>query len=385
MNTNARREFLGLTPKGATMGTATGFVAAADTADMVMRQEENSLKELETLQKIVPFAPFREIKALHPFDLNSYYSALTEKSFATSYGMGWKELQAVRMESPGGEFSAVITPSTHVLVLSVRPPEKMDLRYEGVKRDMPPPAGSIAVVPAGSSVLLRLQGSNDSLLIYLEPNLVTRVAAESFELDPSRTVVPPLVGLNVPELRSAMLAVDTELRAGSVGGSLMVESLANVLAVHLIRHITGAHRLPASADGELPRRKLHAVIEYIMENLGGNPTLEQMAAVVHLSPYHFARQFKAAAGLPPRQYVIARRVERAQHLLRADGELGLVDVALRVGFSDQSKFSFHFKRIVGVTPRQFRISARKAQKSANPGKNSDAESVAYSSSRTQLT
>ena len=287
--------------------------------------------------------------------------------------MGWKELQAVRMESPGGEFSAVITPSTHVLVLSVRPPEKVDLRYEGVKRDMPPPAGSVAVVPAGSSVLLRLQGSNDSLLIYLEPSLVTRVAAESFELDPSRTVVPPLVGLNVPELRSAMLAVDTELRGGSVGGSLMVESLANVLAVYLIRHITGAHRMPASADGELPRRKLHTVIEYIMESLGGNPTLEQMAAVAHLSPHHFARQFKAATGLPPHQYVIARRVERAQHLLRADGELGLVDVALRVGFSDQSKFSFHFKRIVGVTPRQFRISGRKAQKSASPGKNSDAE------------
>ena len=67
MNTNGRREFLGLTPKG----SATGFVAAADTADTVMRQEENSLKELETLQKIVPFAPFREIKALHPFDLKA--------------------------------------------------------------------------------------------------------------------------------------------------------------------------------------------------------------------------------------------------------------------------------------------------------------------------
>jgi AraC family transcriptional regulator len=378
MNTNARREFLGLTLKRATMGATTGFVGAADTADMVMWQEENSLKELETLQKIVPFAPFREIKTLHPFDLNAYYSALEEKSIATSYGMGWKELQAVRMESPGGEFSAVITPSMHVLVLSVRPPEKIDLRYEGVKRELPPPAGSIAVVPAGSSVLSRLQGSNDSLLIYLEPSLVTRVAADSFELDPSRTVVRPLVGLNVPELRSAMLAVDAELKAGSVGGSLMVESLANVLAVHLIRHITGAHRLPASADGELPRRKLRTVIEYIMENLGGNPTLGQMAAVVHLSPYHFARQFKASTGLPPRQYVIARRVERAQHLLRADGELGLVDVALRAGFSDQSKFSFHFKRIVGVTPGQFRISARKAQKSASLGKNSDAHSVAYS-------
>jgi AraC family transcriptional regulator len=56
--------------------------------------------------------------------------------------------------------------------------------------------------------------------------------------------------------------------------------------------------------------------------------------------------------------VIARRVERAQHLLRANGEIGLVEVALRVGFTDQGKFSSHFKRIVGVTLGQFRISAR---------------------------
>jgi AraC family transcriptional regulator len=62
--------------------------------------------------------------------------------------------------------------------------------------------------------------------------------------------------------------------------------------------------------------------------------------------------------LPPHQYVIARRVERAQQLLRGDGDLGLAEVALRVGFSDQSQLSFHFRRIVGVTPRQFRISAR---------------------------
>jgi AraC-like DNA-binding protein len=63
---------------------------------------------------------------------------------------------------------------------------------------------------------------------------------------------------------------------------------------------------------------------------------------------------------PPHQYVIARRIERAQHLLCADGELGLAEVALRVWFSDQSQFFSHFKRIVGVTPRRFSISARKA-------------------------
>jgi AraC family transcriptional regulator len=206
--------------------------------------------------------------------------------------------------------------------------------------------------------LLRRDPYRQALFVCLEPSLVARVAAESFELDSSRTVLPPLYGLNVPELRSAMLAVDAELRAGGVGGSLLVESLANVLAVHLIRHITGPRRLKASADGVLPRHKLRRVIEYIMENLGGSPTLEQMAAVVHLSPFHFARQFKAATGLEPHQYVMVRRVERAQHLLRTEGGLGLAEVAFRSGFANQSHFCFQFKRIVGITPRQFQTSAR---------------------------
>jgi AraC family transcriptional regulator len=302
-----------------------------------MEREENSLKELAALQKMIPFAPF-----------------------ATSSGMGWEALQALRWRKVpvSGEIS-YFPMSQHLLVLMIRPPEKFyDLRCEGVKRDTPPPLGSITVVPAGSSVFCSRQGSVDSLLIYLEPSRVARIAAESFEMDPTRTVVPPLTGLILAELRSTMLAVDAELTTGGLGGPLLAESLAHVLAVHLIRHTTGARRLPASVDGVLRPRKLRTVIEYIMENLGGSPTLEQMAAVAHLSPYHFARQFKAATGLPPYQYVIARRVERAQHLLRADDELSLVEVALRAGFSDQSKFSFHFKRIVGVTPRQFLLSAR---------------------------
>jgi AraC family transcriptional regulator len=302
----------------------------------VIRQNEIIFKRIEATRKFVPFTPS-----------------------ATSYGLEWNSLQAARYcKSPAsGEFS-LPNMSRHGLVLTIRPAEKMDLRYDGVRRDRPLPAGSILVAPAGSSVLWHRQGSMDMLLIYLEPSLVARVAAESFGFDSGRTVLPPLDGLNVPELRSAILAVDAELRAGGVGGSLLAESFATVLAVHLIRHTTGAHRLPISADGVLPRHKLRTVIEYIMENLAGCPTLEQMAAVVHLSPYHFARQFKAATGLPPHQYVIARRIERAQELLRRDGELGMAEVAFRSGFANQSHFCFHFKRIVGVTPRQFLGSAR---------------------------
>jgi AraC family transcriptional regulator len=83
-----------------------------------------------------------------------------------------------------------------------------------------------------------------------------------------------------------------------------------------------------------------------------------MAAVARLNSYHFARQFKAATGLPPHQYVIQRRIDRAKHLLQAGTDLSLAGVAARAGFSDQSQFSRHFKRLVGVTPGQFGMPSR---------------------------
>jgi AraC family transcriptional regulator len=155
-----------------------------------------------------------------------------------------------------------------------------------------------------------------------------------------------------------MWAVDAELTAGGAGGPLAAESLANVLAVRLIRHVLAPRQPARGQDGTLPRAKLRAVVEYVEGRLDAGPTLEQMAAVARLSAYHFARQFKRATGLPPHQYVIARRVERAKELLQAGTDLSLVEVAADAGFSDQSQFSRHFKRLVGVTPRQFRTSAR---------------------------
>jgi AraC family transcriptional regulator len=107
----------------------------------------------------------------------------------------------------------------------------------------------------------------------------------------------------------------------------------------------------------LPRARLRAVAEYIEEHLDAGPSLDQMAAVARLSAYHFARQFKRATGLPPHQYVIMRRVERAKRVLQTGGDFSLAQVAAHAGFSDQSQFSRHFKRLVGVTPGEFRTRA----------------------------
>jgi AraC family transcriptional regulator len=214
------------------------------------------------------------------------------------------------------------------------------------------------MVPAGSPARWRWGPHSDSLHVFLEPELVARVAAEAFGLDPACVALPPLDGLDLPQLRAAMLAVNDELTAIAAGGRVAAESLANVLAVHLIRNAS-APRPPARRTyGALPSGKLRAVLEHIEEHLDAGLTLEQMAEVAHLSAYHFARQFKATNGVPPHQYVLARRVERAKQLLQQDGDLSLAEIAAGVGFSDQSQFSHHFKRLVGVTPGQFRRSAR---------------------------
>jgi AraC family transcriptional regulator len=279
---------------------------------------------------------------------------------AASDRLGWVGLAAARYcEAPAFEFTAPAI-THHRLVLFTRPPEELDLMYEGVKRHVPPPAGAITLVPAGSPHRVRSSGCKDELHICLEPGLVARVAAEAFGLDPARLTVPPLDSLDLPHLRAALEAVGAELTAGGAGGPLAAESLANLLAVHLIRHDLAPRRLAHRPDGALPRGRLRAVTEYIEDHPDASSSLEQLAAVARLSVYHFARQFKAATGLPPHQYVILRRVERARQLLQAGTDLSLAEVALHSGFSDQSQFTHHFKRLVGVTPGQFRTPARNA-------------------------
>jgi AraC family transcriptional regulator len=286
-----------------------------------------------------------------------YHRLVRDRPAAASLQLGWVGLDAARYgEVPDGEVER--PPLTHHTLAIFTRPDEMDFRYEEVKRHLPPPGGSVTVVPAGIPSRWRWRGFKGSFNVYLEPGLVERVAAEAFDLDPARLTVPPLDGLELPHLRAAMTAVGAELASGGPGGPLAAESLANLLAVHLIRHVSAPRRLERGRDGVLPRGRLRAVEEYIEEHLDGCPTLAQLAAVVRLNPYHFARQFKAATGLPPHQYVILRRVERAKQLLQAGTDLSLAEVALRAGFSDQSQFSRHFKRLVGVTPGQFRTPSR---------------------------
>jgi AraC family transcriptional regulator len=185
----------------------------------------------------------------------------------------------------------------------------------------------------------------------VDPLLLGRVAAEALDLNPDRVELPPVAELSHPQILTTVTALGDELRSGGPGGRLMADALGNVLAVHLLRQFAPAPAAPPG--GVLPREKLRSVVDYIHAHLGAEVSLDELAAVAHLSPYHFARLFKNSTGLPPHQYVIARRIERAKELLRARVRPALAEVAAEVGFADQSHFTRHFRRLVGVTPKRF--------------------------------
>ncbi|MDE0059522.1 MAG: anti-sigma factor antagonist [Defluviicoccus sp.] len=153
-----------------------------------------------------------------------------------------------------------------------------------------------------------------------------------------------------------MRTIRGEMFDPAPAGRLLVETLAAALGVHILRHrsnLTPASASLPAARGALDPRRLRRVVEFMEAHLGEDLTLGRLADEACLSPFHFARAFKAATGTAPHRFLTARRIDRARALL-AEGELSLAGVAEICGFSSQAHFTRSFKRLVGATPGEYR-------------------------------
>jgi AraC family transcriptional regulator len=95
------------------------------------------------------------------------------------------------------------------------------------------------------------------------------------------------------------------------------------------------------------------VEDHVREQLAQDVSVEMLAALVELSPFHFSQVFKQATGMTRLQFVTCERVTRAQQLIR-ETSCRLIEIALEVGYSSPSHFAQVFRRVVGVTPTDFR-------------------------------
>lgn len=100
----------------------------------------------------------------------------------------------------------------------------------------------------------------------------------------------------------------------------------------------------------------HQAVEQVRDYLEAHYTqaisLNDLSALVHISPFHLARIFRKQVGIPPHKYLENVRIRHAEHLLNSD--MTIADVAYATGFSSQSHLTRTFKRFIGTTPGDYR-------------------------------
>jgi len=156
-------------------------------------------------------------------------------------------------------------------------------------------------------------------------------------------------------VRSSMLRLRALLTDPAHDAPGYAETLVVLLTFDLIRFASGTERRSADGSG-LSANQIRLVTDYMESHLNEKTTISELAKLVDLTRFHFIRSFKQSVGVPPHQFMIQRRVERAKEML-AERNNSIADVAVRSGFNSSIQLSRAFRRVVGVTPSEFRRSA----------------------------
>ena len=210
--------------------------------------------------------------------------------------------------------------------------------------------GDMVLYPAGMRQSLAWNKKAEIIELDISPNLISKISEELF----GRSTLELIPQYNFQDslIQQLALVLVSELKKG-ISNSLYTQSLSHTLALHLIQNFSQSSIVTEDNFDGLPTFLERRLDEYIQENLDKNLTLQQIADVVNLSISHLNRLFQQSKGISVYQYVIRCRIDRAKQLLKQK-KLTVAQIATQVGFCDQSHFSRHFKKFIGVTPKVFR-------------------------------
>ena len=252
------------------------------------------------------------------------------------------------------ECGAETAADCHVVKIVLR---TMNIRFSvsgGTVQDGVTTPGSVHVTEPALPVRCLFRGPYDVLHLHVPNTLIAECARDmpGHQAPILRSEAVPSKDMVIDWLGRALLEAN---RVDGSFGQTYADCISMAIVARLLASASGVGTSERSRGGKLAPWRLKRAIDYVEARLDEPVSLADVAASAGLTRMHFAAQFRAATGFRPHEYLLRRRIERAQEMLLGTG-MSLVDVALSVGFQTQSHFTSVFKRYAGQPPRAWRES-----------------------------
>lgn len=270
----------------------------------------------------------------------------------SSESLGWKGIVVEHRYHPAGEYVFPASYS-HMIGLHLGPPLSVEQVRNGQTRTDMLTYGTVKIVPSGTESIWRHRDGANHMHLLLAPALFQHVGTDKAY---HHIELLEQFSINDPRIEHICLALLTEVLEGGGTGQLYAESLAIALASHLLHSYNNTpqpRHLLSEKFSKLPEPLLQSITSFIEDRLSENLSLVELASEFGLSPSHFSNLFRNTMGLSPHRYIVQRRLEHAQCLLRST-RLSIGEIATTVGFYDQSHLVRHMQRAMGVTPTYIR-------------------------------
>lgn len=254
----------------------------------------------------------------------------------------------LREETLAGQITYLRQHEGHRLGVNLSPPATSEIKRPGIGwRKYVYTTGAFGVVPYGEVNIYKPYKDQHIVSIHLEPGFLDML------FDQAKINLVQHRGVADPVIYGLVNAMRKELQNQHFVGRIYGESLTHALALHLATHYSDkkddALFMPR---GKLSAGQLKDIIDYCYERRESDLSLADLAAQVHLSPFHFSRLFKQTIGCTPCGYIHQLKIDQAKRLIRQK-KMPLTAIAYQLGFSDQAHFCRAFKKATGVSPRKF--------------------------------